>query len=55
MKYPRRQHGFHPIADDLRFDQIDHTYCYESFSWQDDFDPDCERNLFPRIVRHDDR
>ncbi|KAF9222593.1 SET domain-containing protein [Gyrodon lividus] len=33
---------FIPYADDLRFDQIDHTYCYESFSWQDDFDPDLQ-------------
>ncbi|KIK92123.1 hypothetical protein PAXRUDRAFT_830266 [Paxillus rubicundulus Ve08.2h10] len=33
---------FIPYADDPRFDQIDHTYCYESFSWQDAFDPDWE-------------
>ncbi|KAF8844625.1 SET domain-containing protein [Paxillus ammoniavirescens] len=34
--------GFIPYADDPTFDQIDHTHCYESFSWQDDFDPDWE-------------
>ncbi|KAF9244981.1 SET domain-containing protein [Melanogaster broomeanus] len=34
--------NFIPFADDPSFDQIDHTYCYESFSWHDDFDPDLE-------------
>ncbi|KAL4074318.1 hypothetical protein J3A83DRAFT_4187786 [Scleroderma citrinum] len=32
--------AFIPYADDPLFDQIDHTHCYGSFSWQGDFDPD---------------
>ena len=44
---------FIPYADDHAFDQISHTNHYGSFSWQDAFDPDCERHTLPMIVRHD--
>ncbi|KAH7888330.1 SET domain-containing protein [Phlebopus sp. FC_14] len=33
---------FIPYADDPSFDQVDHTRCYDSFSWQNDVDPDWE-------------
>jgi hypothetical protein len=33
---------FIPYADDPTFDHVDHTLCYGSFAWQDDYDPDCE-------------
>lgn len=44
---------FIPYADDHTFDQTSHTYHYESFSWQDAFDPDCERRTHLMIVRQD--
>lgn len=34
--------AFIPYADDSLFNQIDHTLCYGSFSWQEEFDPDRE-------------
>ncbi|KIM53664.1 hypothetical protein SCLCIDRAFT_1157353 [Scleroderma citrinum Foug A] len=34
--------AFVPYADDPLFNQIDHTLCYGSFSWQEEFDPDLE-------------
>lgn len=34
--------AFVPYADDPLFNQIDHTLCYGSFSWQEEFDPDRE-------------
>lgn len=33
---------FIPYADDPTFDHVDHTLCYGSFAWQDDYDPDLE-------------
>lgn len=37
---------FIPFADDPTFDHVDHTLCYGSFAWQDDYDPDCEYSPF---------
>ncbi|KAG1754568.1 hypothetical protein EDB19DRAFT_1626406 [Suillus lakei] len=34
--------AFIPFADDSTFDHLDHTLCYGSFAWQDDYDPDLE-------------
>ena len=44
---------FIPFADDHTFDQTSHTRHYESFSWQEVFDPDCEHRTRLMIVRHD--
>lgn len=44
---------FIPYADDHAFDQTSHTNHYGSFSWQDTFDPDCERHTRPMVVRHE--
>lgn len=44
---------FIPYADDPSFNQVDHSSWYESFSWQEDFDPDwtqCKSSFWrPRI------
>lgn len=45
--------AFMPYADDHTFDQVDHARHYDSFSWQDTFDPDCEHDTRSVIVRHD--
>ncbi|KAG2157297.1 hypothetical protein DEU56DRAFT_763960 [Suillus clintonianus] len=34
--------AFIPYADDPTFDHVDHTLCYGSFAWQDNYDPDLE-------------
>lgn len=34
--------AFIPFADDATFDHVDHTLCYGSLAWQEDYDPDCE-------------
>ncbi|KAL4080186.1 hypothetical protein V8B97DRAFT_709563 [Scleroderma yunnanense] len=43
--------AFIPYADDPLFDQIDHTHCYGSFSWQGDFDPDLQVVLLEAAYR----
>jgi len=44
---------FVPFADDHTFDQTSHAQHYESFSWQNTLDPDCEHHTRPMIVRQD--
>ncbi|OAX43422.1 SET domain-containing protein [Rhizopogon vinicolor AM-OR11-026] len=34
--------AFIPFADDATFDHVDHTLCYDSLAWQEDYDPDLE-------------
>ncbi|KAI6044671.1 hypothetical protein EDC04DRAFT_3106071 [Pisolithus marmoratus] len=42
---------FIPYADDPSFDQLDHSSWYESFSWQEDFDPDLQVVLLEASYR----
>ncbi|KAI6026383.1 hypothetical protein BKA83DRAFT_27762 [Pisolithus microcarpus] len=42
---------FIPYADDPSFNQVDHSSWYESFSWQEDFDPDLQVILLETSYR----
>ena len=46
--------AFIPYADDPLFNQTDHTLCYGSFSWQEEFDPDRELQRSTKSMEFDD-
>ncbi|KAI6032780.1 hypothetical protein F5J12DRAFT_712950 [Pisolithus orientalis] len=42
---------FIPYSDDPSFNQVEHSSWYESFSWQEDFDPDLQAILLEASYR----